>query len=342
MAGRGHETGHHQSGGYDWGVYLEALVATEGSLVAVAERLCASRGYADEIASVERALRRLRGRGTADGGRWGTRLVRQFGMPGEVERRLAWMGAYHSSFIDLPVPVCEDLVRAWDHPPITLVPTSRGWIRLASGLIALRRRELEVAEAAFAQAKLDEATAGPEARIERMLGDAFIASKRPGTKQAIPPFLTAVESLVPTVADDYARACLFARWVDHCAYELNQGRAATFTIAPSTGGRADPAAAESLYLRIPAAGPPFALARRANGLAYAAWKQGRVAEGAQWAREAAEHAGDGGHVRMRTMALAMLVRILPGEEGARQRGAAMAARLEDETLRLRLRRREGS
>ena len=35
-------------------------------------------------------------------------------------------------------------------------------------------------------------------------------------------------------------------------------------------------------------------ARRANGLAYARWKQGHVEEAASWAREAAQHAGDVG------------------------------------------------
>src|SRR6478736_1528819 len=46
-----------------------------------------------------------------------------------------------------------------------------------------------------------------------------------------------------------------------------------------------------------------------NGLAYARWKQGDAAGAAELAREAARHAGDGGHVRLRVMALSMLARV---------------------------------
>lgn len=51
------------------------------------------------------------------------------------------------------------------------------------------------------------------------------------------------------------------------------------------------------------------------------------------------HAGDGGHLRLRAMALTMLGRILGGEEGAsiRARAAAIVKALDDEALRLRFR-----
>lgn len=49
--------------GFTWDEYLEGLVSQNGSLTTVAERLAATRAYADEVSSIERALRRLRGRG---------------------------------------------------------------------------------------------------------------------------------------------------------------------------------------------------------------------------------------------------------------------------------------
>ncbi|HEU4537518.1 MAG TPA: hypothetical protein VFS00_25540, partial [Polyangiaceae bacterium] len=75
--------------------------------------------------------------------------------------------------------------------------------------------------------------------------------------------------------------------------------------------------------------------------AFAAWKQGRRDEGAALAREACERAGDGGHLRLRAMALTMLARIVGGPAGdeARARALAIAASLDDEALRLRFEHR---
>ena len=83
--------------------------------------------------------------------------------------------------------------------------------------------------------------------------------------------------------------------------------------------------------------PPLALCRRANGLAFALWKRGDVAGGAALARKACEHAGDGGHLRLRAMALQMLARIAGGAKGeeARRRAMEIATSLEDEALRMR-------
>jgi hypothetical protein len=86
--------------------------------------------------------------------------------------------------------------------------------------------------------------------------------------------------------------------------------------------------------------PAFALARRANGLAYARWKQDARDEAIAFAREAVRHAGDGGHLRLRAMALSMLGRILganPEGDAAKARALAIVASLEDEGLRLRFR-----
>lgn len=56
---------------------------------------------------------------------------------------------------------------------------------------------------------------------------------------------------------------------------------------------------------------------------------------------AVEAAGDGGSLRLRVMALGLLAATLEGEavEAARQRAAAIAERLDDEALRVRIERR---
>src|SRR5207245_7063876 len=66
----GQDPGHIPVG-LTWSDYVEFLVASCGSLAAAAERLSARRGYKEDVATIERALRRLRTRGQASGGTWG-------------------------------------------------------------------------------------------------------------------------------------------------------------------------------------------------------------------------------------------------------------------------------
>lgn len=325
----GHETGHEPVVGFTWEDYLSWLVGRAGSLTVLAERLCAARGYDEDVASIERALRRLRARGLGSGGKWGTRLVAMFGLPDAVVARVRWMGAYHSRFTDLPVAVAEDILRLWEHPPTVESPAMRVWLALARATLALRRDDLAAAAAQLGQARLQLGSAPPEAAAELLLVEAYVASRTQPSE--VPRLLAAVEPLLEGVEDADERQCLFARLVDQLAYDLNKGRT----------GPPDYSAAEALYRRIPVDGaPPFVLCRRANGLAYARWRQGAIAEAAALAREACRQAGDGGHVRLRAMALSMLARIEgePGGAEARERALAISQRLEDETLRLRFER----
>jgi hypothetical protein len=313
--------------GFTWSDYLDDLVARQGTLTAVAEKLAAARGFADDVASVERALRRLRGRGLRAGGKWGTRAVAVFGLPATVESRVRWLGAYHSRFTDLAVPVCEDLVRLWDRPPTTERRESRAWIALSRASIALRHHDFDGASRELAQAALGAGageSAPPALAIEIALVEAFVASKKDPPR--VPSLLARVGPLLDGVTDEHDRACLHARWIDQRAYALNRA--------------GDYAAAEALYRTIPTdAAPPFSLCRRANGLAYARWKQGSTDEAIALSHEAARHAGDGGHVRLRAMALGMLARIASGEEAAQARARAIAIgrRLDDDLLLTRAR-----
>jgi hypothetical protein len=310
--GPGHDSGQ---AGFDWADYVDWLAETAGSLVAVADKLCAARGYKDDIGSVERALRRLRKRGTQPGGTWGTRAVAVFGLPSAIGERVRQLGQYHSRLSELPVSMCEDLLRGWDKPPITESRAGRAWIAVARASIAIREANVDEAIARLERARADvTATEDTAARLEALLIRAYVASRR--DPAAVPALLDAAEPLLAAVEDAHDRACLRARMADHRAYELNQ--------------RGAHVAAEAIYRALPEDGPAFARTRRANGIAYARWKQGEP-DAATFALAASEHAGDGGHLRGRAMALRLHARIA-GDAGAQARAVAIAQHLEDETL----------
>lgn len=325
-AAPGHDPGQ-AAAAFSWAEYVAWVVDRHGSLAAAASHLAALRGFRDDAGSIERALRRLRARGQRDGGTWGARALAAFGLPEAVDARARWMGAYHSRFTDLPVPLCQDLVRLWDRPPVSDSPVGSVWLALAHASCALRGGDAAAAEPHRKRARASMRHAPAEARAELLLIEAFLASRADVAR--VPALLAEVEPLLGEEMPAHDRACLFARWIDQRAYELNKAR---------PGRAPDPAGAEALYRLIPIEGAPaFALCRRASGLAYARWKQGHGDEGASLAREACRHAGDGGHLRLRAMALTMVARIAGGEEGAeaRRRALAIAASLDDEALRLR-------
>ena len=123
---------------FTWASLLDDLVARHGTLASVAEQLAETRNFTEDIGSIERALRRLRARGSRPGGKWGAALVRRFGLPGAVDRRLRFMGSYHSRFVDLPVPLCADLVTLWDRPPTSESKAGRLWLSLARATMRAR------------------------------------------------------------------------------------------------------------------------------------------------------------------------------------------------------------
>lgn len=319
----GHDSGQ---AGFDWADYVDWLTTTTGSLAAVADRLCAARGYKEDVGSIERALRRLRTRGTQSGGTWGTRAIALFGLPSAIDERVRQLGQYHSRLAELPVSMCEDLVRVWDKPPITEARAGRAWLAVARASIAVRLANLADAIAILDRSRADLGVApGPAgtplaARIEAVLIRAYVASRT--DLAAVPALLAEAAPLIELVEDAHDRACLSARLADHRAYERNQ--------------RGDHAGAEAEYLALPDAGPTFARTRRANGIGYARWKRGEP-DAAGYARAAIEYAGDGGHLRGRAMALRLYARIA-GDDDAQARAVAIAQHLEDETLLGRFRR----
>lgn len=312
----GQDPGH--AAGFTWADLLAALVKTHGSLAAVAWRLV-ELAPGDDVASIERALRRLRTREQQDGGVWGQRLLRTFGVPATVESRVRWMGLYHSPFADLPLALCLDQLRLWDRPPVSS-SRARVWLHLGYASCGLRGRDADVADSlARAEAALAGLAGHDDARIEAQLVAAFLASQR-GEPTA--PRLDAAERLLATAAlapDD--AACFHARLADQRAYQLNRA--------------GEHAAALALYTALPTGDlHPFASYRRDAGLAFAHHRLGRRDEALRLALRACDHAGDGGYTRLRAMGLMLVAKIQgePEAAGARARARAIATRLDDAEL----------
>lgn len=300
-------------------MYLDDLVAEHGSLAALGERLAATHGWREDVESITRALRRLRTRGCLPGGKWGERLLRCFGLPASVDARLRFMGSYHSRFVDLPVPLCGDLVQLWDRPPTSESRVGRLWLALARVTLAFRAQVLDEAAEHLRVAKAI-AAGEPAAQIEVALGESLIDARAHPTRAAaslrdVPGWLAQL--------DGEEADCLRARHVGQLSHALNQA------------GAIDEA--EALHLALPdlPTTPAFARSRRANGIAYGRFRHGDVEAALQHARLAARHAGDAGHVRLRAMALLMVARVAPHEpEGAEAllRARAIGHALADATL----------
>lgn len=329
----GHRTGHAPRApdgsdgpppGYTWGDYLEHLVEEHGSLAALALKVASLAPGPEDPASIERALRRLRRRGHLDGGAYGRRLLRAFGLPRSVEARLRWMGVYHSRFTDLPRSLCLDQLRLWDRPPVSAA-RARVWVELGLASAALRGRDLDAAGVHLRRAR---AVPGQDAaaRAEALLTEAFLVSKHRDRARVEAALDAAGRILAEEAIAPEERACLHARWIDQRAYLENH---------PPPGQAPDTAAALALYQSIPAGDVhPFVSYRRDAGLAYARWRLGDRASAIGLAEAAVRHAGDGGFLRLRAMGLNLLGRILGDAEGERvkARALAIAERLEDEEL----------
>lgn len=310
------------SGQPSWELYIGGLVEEHGSLAALSERLAATHAWRDDVESITRALRRLRLRGSLPGGKWGERLLRTFGLPASVDARLRFMGSYHSRFVDLPVPLCMDLVQLWDRPPTSESRAGRLWLSLARATLALREQAAEEARGhlATARATLQHGPGDAAAQIEVALGESVLASRdAPAVAAAV---LDGVPALLATLTGEDAD-CLRARYVGQVSHAWNHA------------GEID--RAEALHRELPdlAGTHPFARSRRANGIAYGRFRHGDLAAALDQARLAARYAGDAGHVRLRAMALLMVARVAPRTaEGAeaRARARAIGQALADATL----------
>ena len=236
----------------------------------------------------------------------------------------------------MPARLRLEQLRLWDRPPF-IESRLAAWIHLGLASVHLRMRAVDLARQRLAMAERGAERAGSAAGVEVALLAAYLATNR-GERAVAREALDRAERLLAggDGIDAADAACLAARLFGQRAYHLTR---------PDGGGPPDLLAARALFERIaddPAL--PFVCFRRANGLAYCAWKLGERERAIELARQAAAHAGDGGLVRFRVMALALLARMLdePEATGVRGRAERLARLIDDDDLVARVRPRPPS
>lgn len=288
--------------GCTWQHYLEHLTGEHGGWTALTHTLMRRAGpwvgLPVDPGTIERGLRRLKSRGNAPGGQYGSWLLRYFGVPQPLEDTARWMGQYHGRFADLPLSLREAQLWLWDRPPIAESPAAC-WINLGLASVALRRRNpqdarlrlMHAADATHVAAQVECALL--EARLEMDAGQTVKADEA----------LARAQAQITRLPPGGERDCYHARWADQRAYHLIHAGPQPRLLAAAGLYR-------SIDVRSPAA---FALFRRDHGLAYCHWKLGDRDRAIHHARAAAEQAGDAGLLRFRVMALQLLAHIAPRE-----------------------------
>lgn len=312
-----------------WAEYIGRWANDVGGWMQLADALIHRAGDSVEIAldpqTVERGLRRLATRGHKPGGQYGRWMLRFFGFASPIEELVKWMGQYHTRFADLPSGFRLEHLNLWNRPPVAESRLA-GWIHLGVAYAQLGKGDLAACHAALVHAERLASKAGPAAEIEASLLRGRLESDA-GQRDAAHARYLALDTRLatarlPTADDRVYRARLAEQRAFHITLSI-------------TNERPDIAAARALYASIDEEPYlPFVSFRKATGLAYCAWKLGELDEAVRLAHLAIEHAGDGGLVRMRVMALNMLTRVLTGDaaNAVHQRARRMATLLEDEDL----------
>jgi len=315
--------------GLTWEAYLDHFVAECGGWTSLADELLRRAAGAaeapEDLQSVEKGLRRLARRQHRPGGQYGRWMLRLFGVPSGVEDWARWLGQYHSRFADLPSSLRLEQLRLWDRPPVSESRIS-AWIQVGLASVFHRLTDLEGCRSRLRLALAGAERAGPGAVIEAKLFAARLATDE-GDRVTAEALFDEVESILGGSAlrtDDHL--CYRARLVGQRAFHLTK---------PVNGAPAELERALAMFQQLEEAPDlPFVCFRRCAGLAYCTWKLGDAEEGARLALRAVEHAGDGGFVRFRIMALNLLSRMVPEEEARaiNARAGRLARQLEDEDL----------
>jgi hypothetical protein len=310
-----------RSGG--WTPLAEELVRRAGSAVELPA----------DLGSIEKGLRRLGARGHKGGGQYGRWLLRYFGVPEPIASWARWMGQYHRRFADLPVSLRRRQLELWDRPPLS--ESAHGaWIDLGMASVGRRVGDRALVDARVQRAARRVDQAGVAARLEHALLRARLSSDD-ADEDRTAWSLDEAESMLddPSLGTEDA-ACYRARVLDARAFRALRPREDPASIAR---GRA-------LYEAIPVGTDvPFGDFRRDLGLSYCAYRDADRARAVELALRAAEHAADGGFVRLRVMAFNLASRAAEGEEATRLRARAdrLSRQLEDEDLLARVRRPSG-
>jgi len=295
---------------FTWADLVDRLVAERGSLAELARSLQeVASGLADDPLTVERGLRRLRGRGNQQGDKYGRAVIRAFGVPGAIGDWARLLGQYHSRLSDLPSSMKRDQLRLWDRPPVSESPACV-WIHIGLATLAHQSGDLQAVAHRLGLADFAVRHAEPAAAVELHLFRARLE------EHATPYLDAARDRLGGAGLGEHDRACYLARLQDQLAYGAAQGwRRDRSRLLDS----------QALYVEIPPGGPPFASFRRHHGLAWCAWRLGEM-DALQHAMYAADAAGDGGLVRFRGMALELAAHI-SGDRELSERAEEIARRL---------------
>jgi hypothetical protein len=322
---------HEPPSGCSWERYIETLSVVHGGKRALVDLLLhRGKGTVDlpqDPFTIERGLRRLATRGHASGGKYGRWLLRFFGVPEPLSLLARWMGQYHSRFSDLPLELRASQLNLWDRPPMCESSVA-AWIHLGLASIAMRRRDRDEAEARLARAARGAPAAGPAALVEMELLRARLLTDRGGV--GADDALDRAAASLDAISDRDEVECYAARLADQRAYRL---------LHPRGERPVDVVAAQAIYAAIEAnSSQPFVRFRRDHGLAYCAYKLGDHGLARQHAHGAIDHAGDGGLLRCRVMALDLLAHVVGGAEATvlRSRAERIRAALGQEDLLARL------
>lgn len=336
--GPGHESGHEPAPpvGFSWEGYLLAFVEDLGGWAALTDELIRRGTGLDDLPTdpgvVEKGLRRLSKRGQKTGGQYGRWMLRLMGLPASLEQWARWMGQFHNRFADLPTSLRFEQLSLWDRPPVTESKMA-AWIHLGLASVLTRMQRDQAAELRLQKAEAGASAAGVACQIEATLMRAKLLTDLERRTESERLFDRAEVWLGSTELLLEDKRAYHARLVGQRAYHLTRS-------AP--GMQVDLHGARALFESIEDE-PflPFVAFRKANGLAYCDWQLGDLASGQRFARLAEQHAGDGGLVRFRIMALNLLGRMLPAPEAlpVRARAERLAQLLEDEDLLRRVRKR---
>lgn len=326
----GHETGHasvaHVADAFTWREYVEGLRDELGGWADLARALEAHLG--DEAPegpdTVIKGLQRLARRRHKPGDHYGVLLLRFFGLPPSIERWGRLMGQYHSRFADLPVGLRREQLLRWDRPPVSESPAAV-WVHLGLASLAHRSGDLNEAKRRLALAE-DVPKPDLAARLEYALLAARIASDEGRLEDEERAVANASQLVAREGLTRVDRLCYQARIADQHAYRVR---------AP---WRTNPSVIEealAIYEGLPKDDvPPFVGFRREIGIAWCVWRLGTPDLAMAHAQRAYDHAGDGGFVRLRIMALNLMAWITDEHPDGplRSRAATLARDLEDVDL----------
>jgi hypothetical protein len=323
----GHDGATHIHEAFTWADIVDGLKRQFGGMTGLAKALQdrAPDELPEDPGSVEKGLRRLAKSGNTPSDTYGRLLLRYFGVPASIAQWGRLMGQYHSRFADLPVHLRREQLLRWDRPPVSETPSAM-WVHVGLASLAHRSRDAgELRRRLLLASEVPRPEDG--ARIEYLLLASRFASDEDRGDEELRYLADAERIIGQGDLTAYDRACYWWRIVDQRAYRVSRGWRNTPALLDE---------ALALYESLPSEdAPPFAAFRRENGRAWCLWRRGDGVEALRVAERAFDHAGDGGFVRLRVLALDLMANMVSEPVAAdayRRRARRLARSLDDADL----------